>query len=73
MTPFENDPVVRQVERVCTAQRGKSGEFVSLRDQQVLACEHRTPRDFVSEARLRQFDAARVAEGRKTVEEWEPP
>jgi hypothetical protein len=73
MLPFENDAVIRRVERVCRAQRGESGEYVSLSDQQVLACEHRHPRDFVSEERLRQFDAARVAEGRKTVEEWEPP
>ena len=73
MTPFENDPVIRQVTRMCSAQRGEGGEYLSLSDQQVLACEHRFPRDFVSEERLRQFDAARISEGRKTVEEWEPP
>jgi hypothetical protein len=72
MTPFENELDVKHVERVCTAQRGESGEFVSLNDTQVFACEHRTPRDFVSEERLRRFDAARLAEAEKADEEWDP-
>lgn len=72
MTPFESDLEVKHVERVCTAQRGESGEFVSLNDTQVFACEHRTPRDFVSEERLRRFDNARLAEAEKAEEEWNP-
>lgn len=72
MTAFENDKVIRHVERVCTAQRGEHGEYVSLADQQVFACDHREPRDFVSEERLRSFDDKRVAEGKRSEEDWDP-
>ncbi len=72
MMAFEHDPEIKHVARVCTAQRGESGEDVSLNDEEVFACEHREPRDFVSEERLRRFDEARVAEGKKADEEWNP-
>lgn len=72
LTAFEGDSRIRQVERVCSAQRGEGGEYVTLRDTEVFACEHRLPRDFVSEERLRRFDEKRVAEGKKSEEEWSP-
>ncbi len=70
MTDFEQTEF-KAVERVCAAQKTDSGEFLSLRDQRVYACEHRAPRDFVSEERLRKFDAAAVASAKKTDEEWD--
>lgn len=71
MTDFEGSDEHKTVERVCSAQRTEGGEYVALKDTRVYACEHRVPRDFVSEDRLRKFDAARVAEGKKTVEYWD--
>ncbi len=75
MTDFENEhqSPIRLVERVCTAQRSDAGEYVSLSNTRVHACEHRSPRDFVSEERLRKFDQARVESATKKSEEpWNP-
>ena len=64
---------IRQVERSCTAQMTETGEFASLTNTRVHACEHREPRDFVSEERLRKFDQARVDDTKKTEEPpWNP-
>jgi hypothetical protein len=71
MTDFEGHDVHRTVERVCSAQRTEGGEYVALGNTRIYACEHRSPRDFVSEDRLRKFDAERVAEGKKSDEEWD--
>lgn len=71
MLDFEGQDDAKHVERSCTAQRTEGGEYVSLADTRVYACEHRAPRDFVSEQRLRRFDAARVAEAQKTEEEYD--
>jgi len=60
-----------QVERVCTAQRGESGEYVSLNNTRVYACEHRTPRDFVSEERLRSFDKKVLGAAQQVTEEFD--
>ncbi len=75
MTDFEGEhqSPVRSVERVCTAQRSDTGEYISLANTRVHACEHRSPRDFVSEERLKKFDQARVAAAtKKTEEPWNP-
>lgn len=71
MTDFEGDGEHQRVERVCSAQRTEGGEYVALGDLRIHACEHRTPRDFVSEERLRKFDADRVREGKKSEEFWD--
>jgi hypothetical protein len=71
MTDFEGSDENKRVERVCTAQRTEGGEYIALGDTRVYACEHRTPRDFVSEQRLRQFDAEVVSRGKKTVKYWD--
>jgi len=70
MTDFEKTEF-KAVERVCAAQKTDNGEYLALRDTRVYACEHRSPRDFVSEERLRTFDAAAVASAKKTDEEWD--
>lgn len=74
MIDFESDhqSEIRQVERCCTAQKTESGEFASLTNTRVHACELREPRDFVSEERLRKFDQARVDSTKKTEEPWDP-
>jgi hypothetical protein len=73
MIDFESDhrSEIRQIERSCTAQRTESGEYVSLGDTRVHACEHRLPRDFVSEERLRKFDQARINSTKKTEAPWD--
>ena len=76
MTSFEGQTQgmqdIRHVSRVCVAQRSETGEFVSLGGSEVFACEHRSPRDFVSEDRLRRFDERVVEQSRKTEETWDP-
>jgi hypothetical protein len=71
MTDFEGSDVNKRIERVCSAQRTEGGEYISLGDTRVYACEHRLPRDFVSEQRLKKFDADRVAEGRQAEKFWD--
>jgi hypothetical protein len=71
MTDFEGDDVHRSIERVCAAQRGENGEYFSLGNTRIYACEHRVPRDFVSEDRLRKFDADRIADGKKVEQEYD--
>ncbi len=71
MTDFEGQGDLRQVERVCAAQRTEGGEYVSLRDTRVYACEHRSPPDFVSLERLRSFDAERLRDAAKQTEEFD--
>ncbi len=68
MLDFEGSDKNTLVERVCTAQKTEGGEYIALGNTRVYACEHRTPRDFVSEERLRRFDADRVREGKKATE-----
>lgn len=71
MTDFESQDGIKQVERVCTAQRTEGGEYVSLRDTRVYACEHRSPPDFVSAERLRKFDQERLQSAQKQTEEFD--
>ncbi len=71
MTDFEGSNEHKTVERVCTAQRTEGGEYIALGNTRVYACEHRSPRDFVSEQRLRKFDAESVARSKKSVEYWD--
>lgn len=71
MTDFEGDKDRRHVERVCSAQRTEGGEFVSLANTRVYACEHRSPRDFVSEERLKRYDEKLVEKAKATEEEWD--
>lgn len=73
MTDFEGQENHQQVERVCAAQRTEGGEYLSLRDTRVHACEHRSPRDFVSEERLRAFDKKIQENQAIETDEWEPP
>lgn len=51
--------------RFCTALRDESGEYQSLRDTALYACELRDPRDRESERALNEFDAKKIAEGRE--------
>lgn len=65
MTDFQDDPDHEFVARLCTARRTDGGEFLSLRDSQVYACELRTPSDTESAERLARFDAEKIRLGRE--------
>lgn len=71
MTDFEGDAEHQSVERVCTAQRSEEGEYFSVGNVRILACEHRVPRDFVSEDRLRQFDKRAIEAAELPKDDWD--
>jgi len=47
---------VRMLSRVCMAQHSETGEYFSLMDSAVYACELRSPRDPLSETQLDEWD-----------------
>jgi hypothetical protein len=63
MTDFQDASNNQLVERLCTARRDSESFFLSLRDQQVHACELREPRHAESEVRLDRFDEAKMKLG----------
>jgi hypothetical protein len=69
LVPWEDDKERRKCLRLCTAQMSPEGEYYSLNDQEVLACELRTPRDPKSEALLDEFDAKVVEATRPSQDE----
>ncbi len=71
MIDFEGSDKYNQVERVCSAQRTDGGEYFSLNNMRVHACEHRSPRDFVSEERLRTFDQRAIDLAKRTDAEYD--
>lgn len=61
LTDFPDDPDYRFMVRLCTARRTDSGEFLSLRDTKMYACELRSPREhLIDERELVRSDAERV-------------
>jgi hypothetical protein len=52
---------VRVLARVCMAQHSETGEYISLMDSAVYACELRTPRDRESEKQLDEWDDKLIA------------
>jgi len=60
--PDPNKPGHRILFRNCTARRSVGGAFLSLRDQAVYACEHRTPADPTSTALLDAIDDKALTE-----------
>lgn len=69
MTDFQDASNNQLVERLCTARRDSESFFLSLRDQQVHACELREPRHGESEQRLDRFDDAKIKLGAERYEE----
>lgn len=59
----DGDPTHMMMERCCTARRDSGGEFLSVANMQIVACELRDPLDIVSEERLRKWDARKVKLG----------
>ena len=65
LTDFEGDPERKFLARFCTALRDSNGEYQSLRDTIVYACELRDPRDATSARMLDDFDTQLVQLGRE--------
>ena len=59
----DGDPTRMMMERCCTARRDSGGEFLSVANMQIIACELRDPPDIVSEERLRKWDARKIKLG----------
>lgn len=59
----DGDPTHMMMERCCTARRDSEGEFLSVANMQIIACELRDPTDIVSEERLRKWDARKLKLG----------
>jgi hypothetical protein len=60
--------------RLCTADRDSDGQYKSLNDQEVLACELRDPQDLFTKSLIDKFDAElmqRQAE-QKEEEDFDP-
>ena len=69
MTDFAANKDRKFIARFCTALRDESGEFLSLRDGLMYACDLRDPRERTSERLLDDFDAQKIAEGRERTSE----
>jgi len=56
LLPSPHDPERTVCIRYCTALKDENGEMFSVNDQEVLACELRSPADNLSQLRLNKFD-----------------
>lgn len=63
LVDFPQDPEHQLMTRMCTAQRSETGEYVSVREALVFACELRDPRDRASEKKLDEFDDNKIRLG----------
>jgi hypothetical protein len=63
LTDSQGNPEAPTMERCCTARRDSGGEFMSVVDAQIAACELRDPRDPVSEQLLDDYDALKMKLG----------
>ena len=68
-TDFENDRDSRFYVRLCTIRRDSDGEYISLRDNRVYACDKRSPRHAPSETQLDAFDELCIQLGAERKEE----
>lgn len=75
LTDVQDDPDFRFVARLCTLRKDSEGEYMSLRDSQVFACELREPVDYQGSVRkLDEFDEEQIERNRrKKAEQQEAP
>lgn len=71
LVPFAGDESHSTCYRYCTALKNESGEFLSVGNQEVLACELRDPRDPTTEQELDDFDRRLIQLGTKPRQEDE--
>jgi hypothetical protein len=62
----------KMMERLCTCRRDSSGEFLSLRDSCMFACELREPPHIASvEDQIEKFDAEKIRLGQERLQQEE--
>lgn len=69
MVDFGAETDNQMLERLCTARRDDDSFFVGLQNTQVHACELRSPRDEVSEERIRLMNETKIRLGRERMQE----
>lgn len=67
MSDFQDDADEVFVARLCTARRDDGGEFLSLRDTAMWACDMRDPVDLTTLSKLDEFDAKKIELGRERI------
>lgn len=72
-TDLAADRDARYLQRACTQQRSEDGEYYSVRDSLIAACNLRSPRHYPSEALLDKFDDDKMnqAREREQMEEFD--
>ncbi len=69
-TDLAADRDARYLQRACTIQRGEDGEYYSVRDTMVTACNLRSPRHYETEiAILDAFDESKMAQAAAAKEQ----
>lgn len=71
LSDHQGDHTHRSLNRYCLAMRDENGEFVSMRDARLYACELREPRDFTSQRLIDAFDQKTIAQARQEHEEFD--
>lgn len=64
-TDLAADRDARYLQRACMKQRSEDGEYYSVRDSLIAACNLRSPRHYPSEALLDKFDEDKVSQARE--------
>lgn len=64
-----SNPENQEMERLCTARRDAMGNFLSVQNSAMYACELRQPMDDPSRQRLIDHDAIKIEQGRRRVDE----
>lgn len=67
MSDLQDNDETKVVERLCSARRDSDGNFLSMRDAQLFACELRDPHDNKSTRRLDRFDEAKIKLGQERI------
>jgi len=65
------NPEHQYLERVCMAARDENGQFVTINDTRVYACELREPRHLESESKLDEIDEKATAKAREETSEFD--
>lgn len=71
LRPWHDDSQAQQCIRYCAALTDEHGEMVSLNDENLTACELRSPQDWESVRQIDEFDERVVAAGATDDEEEE--
>jgi len=71
LIPVDDNRDYTKCNRYCAAIKDEHGEMFTLGDQEVLACEFRTPRWYAADKKIDEFDQLVVLRSKKTTEEFD--